>query len=170
MFRETSMMSAREELLQRHMTREMEFHNSAAGRAMQEQMQLSARDEFLDRRWKMGFLNSVADRAMQEHIRWMNDPMNQMMLRAAQDAATRAKERGLWYYRRTTGIISRASIRKAVNRGLERLFPKKFDPESFAKRIRAVLSVQDNRDGIVKVHSPPLRLIPKTLHPIDSVA
>lgn len=148
----------------------MEFHNSAAGRAMQEQMHVSARTQFLDPRREMGLFNSFADRAMQEHIRWMSDPMNQMMLRAAEDAATRRKERGLWYYRRTTGIISRASILKAVSRGLERLFPKRFDPESFSQRIRAVLRVQDNCDGVVKVHSPPLLLFPKTLHPIDSVA
>lgn len=100
----------------------------------------------------------------------MNDPMFWLMRQASEDAALRRKERGLWFYRRTTGDFSREKIRKAVNRLLERLFPKKFDPESFARRVRAALNAQDNCDGVVKVHSPPVRLIPKTLHPVDSVA
>jgi hypothetical protein len=164
------MMSATQELLDRQMMRDMEVHNSAAVRAMREQRQVLGNVDAFERRREMGFFNSVADSAMQEHISRMSDPMYQMMLRAAEDAYTRKKERGLWYYRRTTGIINRSSIRKAVNRGLERLFPKKFDPTSFAKRILAVLGLHDNCDGIVKAHSPPVLLIPKTLHPIDSVA
>jgi hypothetical protein len=115
-------------------------------------------------------LNSPAGRAMQEHIRRMGDPRFQMMQRASEEAAVRAKERCLWYYRRTTDLISFADIRKVVNKLLEWLLPKKFDPESFANRVRAALSVQDNCNGKVKAHSPPVRLIPKTLHPIESVA
>jgi hypothetical protein len=166
------MMSAREELLDRQMTRQMELHNSAAGRAIQEQMQLSARTQFLDPRREMGLFNSFADRAMQEHIRQMSNPfyrIDEMTIQAAQDAWTRKKEAGLWYYRRTTGIINRSSIRRAVHRTLDRLFPKGFDPRSFIRRLHAALSERNNY-GIVKVHSPPLLLFPKTLHPIDSVA
>jgi hypothetical protein len=118
----------------------------------------------------MEFRNSLQGKIIEQHLNRKNDPVYQMMIRASKDAAARAKERGLWFYRRTTGIITRDIIRKAVHKLLEQLFPKKFDPESFANRIRAALSTQDNCDGIVKVHSPPVRLIPKTLHPIDSVA
>jgi superfamily I DNA/RNA helicase len=164
------MMSATQELLERQMMRDMEAHNSAAARAMQKQKHILCKVDALERRCEMGSFHSVADRVMQEQNRRMNHPMYQRMFRAAEDAATRKKERGLWYYRRTTGIINLDSILKAVHRELERLFPTKLDPESFAKRIRATLSAQNNCDGIVKVHSPPVRLIPKTLHPIDPVA
>lgn len=153
------MRSAREELIEQHQ-REMErYHSSAVGRIIKE----VGRREFQR-------LNSPAYMAMQEHVRRMNDPMFWLMQQASEDATLRRKERGLWFYRRTTGEFSREKIRKAVNRLLERLFPKKFDPESFARRVRAALSAQDNCDGVVKVHSPPVRLIPKTLHPVPSVA
>ena len=133
----------------------------------------SAIEELLDRQMRrdMEFRNSPQGRIMEEHLRRMNDPMYQMMLRASENAASRVKEHNFWFYRKTIGIIDSVSIRKAVNKLIERLgFFKKFDPESFANRIRAALSMQDKCNGIVKVHSPPTRLIPKTLHPNDSVA
>lgn len=133
----------------------MEFRNSAAGRLMEREFER---------------LNSPEGRIMQEMARRMSDPTFQMMQQAAEGAAVRAKERWCWFYRRTTGIIDRDRIIKAVNKLLERLFPKKFDPSSFIRRVRAALSKQDSCEGIVKVHSPPVRLIPKTLHPVDSVA
>lgn len=151
--------SAVEELIEQNRRQMERLHNSAVGRIIEDR----TRREF-DR------LNSPAYRAMEEHVRRMNDPMFWLMQRASEDAAIRRKERGFWFYRRTTGIFSGDQIRKAVNKIVERLFPKKFDPESFTRRVRAALSKQDSCKGIVKVHSPPVRLIPQTLHPIDSVA
>jgi hypothetical protein len=132
----------------------------------------SAAEEFMERQMRrdMERRNTAVGRMIEEVERRMSDPRFQMMQRASEEAAVRAKERCLWYYRRTTDLISFADIHKVVNKLLEQLFPKKFDPESFANRVRAALSVQDNCNGIVKVHSPPLRLISKTLHPIESVA
>jgi hypothetical protein len=141
------MRSAREELIEQQQRQMERYHNSAVGRIMEER---NRRD--FER------LNSPAYMAMQEHARRMNDPMFWLMQRASEEAALRRKERGLWFYRRTTSDFSREKIRKAVNRLLERLFPKKFDPESFARRVRAALSTQDNCDGVVKVHSPPMRI------------
>ena len=140
MLRETYI-SAAQELMESLIRRETEFRNSAMGQ----------------------LLDSVE--------RQMSDPIYQMTLRETESAAVRAVERSLWYYRRTTGVLSRIVIRKVVNKLIERLgFTKKFDPESFANRIEACLAAQEKCDGIVKVHSPPVRLIPKTLHPINSVA
>ncbi len=138
------------------MMRDMELRNSAFDHHIRRGM-----DSF----------NSLQGRIMQDHMRQMNDPVYQMMLQATfESPAVRAIERSFWYYRRVTGVFDRVSIRKAVNQLLERLFPTKFDPESFANHVRAALSAQDNCDGIVKAHSPPIRLIPKTLHPADFVA
>jgi hypothetical protein len=170
MFSETHSLLSREKVLGGYRNREIEVQNFAASRTVQSHAQLSARAAFPDHRIVSAFSSSVADRMMREQISRMNDPMYQMMVRAAKDAVVRLKERGLWYYRRTTGIISQATIRKAVQRIVERLFPKKFDPESFTRRISALLITQENCDAIVKVHSPPIRLFPKSLHPIDSVA
>ena len=136
------------------MRRDMESRNSAVGRLMRE----------------MEPRNSTERMIMEAQLRHLNDPMYQLMLRASQDAAARAKEHWCWFYRRTTGIIDRDRISKAVHNLLERLFPEKFDPTSFVRRVCAALSKQDSCEGIVKVHSPPVRLIPKTLHPVDSVA
>jgi hypothetical protein len=147
--------SAAEEFAERQMRREMEFRNSAAGRLMEREFQR---------------LNSPEGRMMQEMARRMSDPMFQMMQQASEYAAVRRKELWCWFYRRTTGVISREKIQKAVYRLLELLFPNKFDLTSFIRRVRAALGKQHSCEGIVKVHSPPVRLIPKTLHPVDSVA
>lgn len=137
------------------MRRDMEFRNSAVGRHLMREMEPR---------------NSTERMIMDAQLRQMNDPMFWMMQRASEEAAVKRKEHWCWFYRRTTGVISREKIQKAVHKLLERLFPTKFDPESFANHVRAALSKQDTCDGIVKVHSPPVRLIPKSLHPVHSVA
>jgi hypothetical protein len=161
------MISATQELLERQMMRDMAVQNSSAVRAMHEQRQV-----LFEHRREMGVFNSIAERIEREQIRHLSNPfhrIHELTIQAAQDAWTRKKEAGLWYYRRTTGIINRDSIRRAVHRTLERLLPKKFDPRSFIWRLHAALAERNNY-GIVKVHSPPVLLFPKTLHPIDSVA
>jgi hypothetical protein len=116
------------------------------------------------------FNNPFYQAAMQEHERRMNDPMFWLMQEASERDAVRRKERGFWFYRKTTGIISGDKIRKAIIRLIIKLFSLIFNSNSFGTRLRAALRKQDKCEGVVKVHSPPIRLIPKTMHPADSVA
>lgn len=115
-------------------------------------------------------LNSPAFQAMQAFDRRMDNSMFWLMQEASERDAVRRKERGFWFYRKTTGIISGDKIRKAIIRLIIKLFSLIFISNSFGTRLRAALRKQDKCEGVVKVHSPPIRLIPKTLHPVDSVA
>jgi hypothetical protein len=144
---------AADAFLERQLRREMEFQNSAAGRMMSREIER---------------LNSPEGQLMQALSRF-NDPALELLRWSAQDPRQTVHESRLWYYRKVANLVTFADIRKAVNELLAKLFPK-FDPESLARRIRAALLAQDERNGVVKAHSPPVRLIPKTLHPIEAVA
>jgi hypothetical protein len=144
------------DLHERHLRRDMEVYNSAAFRHLE--------------RITEQFNNPLYQAAMREHERQINDPMFWLMEQASQDAAVKRKERGFWFYRKTTGIINGDKIRKAIIRLIIKLFSLIFNSNSFATRLRAALRKQDKCEGVVKIHSPPIRLIPKTMHPVDSVA
>jgi hypothetical protein len=143
---------AADAFLERQLRREMDVQLSAAGRMM-------SRD--IER------FNSPEGRLMQALSRF-NDPALELLRWSSQDPRQTVHESRLWYYRKVANLVTFDDIRQAVAKLLSDLFPK-FDPESFAHRVRAALKAQ-NKYGVVKSHSPPVRLIPKTLHPIDSVA
>lgn len=68
-------------------------------------------------------------------------------------------------------ILDGVSLRQAVNELLELLrLRRKFCLASLANRVRAVLREQAKRNGIVKAQSPPVILLPSSLHPIKLVA
>lgn len=115
------------------------------------------------------FRNSAAGQMMEEAMRRANDPLHQLILQHA--THSRTHELDHWFYYRTHILNSNNVHEEAVNKLLERLgLLKKFDPESFANRIRAALKKQAICSGIVKAHSPPVLIIPSSLHPIESVA
>lgn len=115
------------------------------------------------------FNNPLCQAAMREYERRLSDPMFWLMQQASEDAAVRRKERGFWFYRKTTGIIRGDKIRNLI-RLLVRLLTLLVNSYSFANRVRSAFRKQGNSNGVVKVHSPPIRLIPKSLHPVDSAA
>lgn len=168
MFRDTLFPSSRERLLERQLLQEPPV-NSVSARIAAEQLQFAQRSQIFEHRRTMNASMMMAEHAAQEHFRRMNDPMFQMAMRAAEDAWRRKKDKSLWYYRRTTGIIDLESIRKAINRELERILPV-FDPRSLFRRLSAALGGHLKCLSPTKIHSPPLRLNRKSLHPVDSVA
>jgi hypothetical protein len=96
------------DLPDRYLRRNMEVYNSAAFRHLDQVSQQ--------------FNNPAYRAAMQAYDRRMDNSMFWLMERASQDAAVKRKERGFWFYRKTTGIINGDKIRKAIIRLIIKLF------------------------------------------------
>ena len=161
---------AHEDVMSRLAFREFDTGSRIASQLSVPQNRLSAQSTFLEQApGAFQYRTQIEQRIVEEHLRQLTDPRYEWMMRAAEDARSRKKERCLWFYRRTTGVIDAHSIRKSVNRQIQRFLFTRYDPNGFAKRIRRYLTKHDDY-GIVKIHSPPVLLFPKTLHPVDSVA
>jgi hypothetical protein len=167
MFREPQILSAKAAMADG--LGDMALQSSAAARVAEETRRLVTHAEVLREERCYGLYNAF-NQIEREQVRALANPFNQVShwaMEAAHQAWIRKKEAPLWIYRRTMGLVDRARIKKAVNREIERLFPSRIDPRFNNDRIPKFLVKQNS---IVKVHSPPVLLFPKTLHPIDSVA
>lgn len=128
---------------------------------------------------------SASEELMMRQMRRMDEFRNSAIGRLHEEALRRAAEHDRMIPRHLADYIHELGhwqlyqdlirygvpVRKVVKTFLQHLASVfKQARNSFGTRICATLKEHSHRTGIVKALSPPIRLVPKSLHPIDSVA